>query len=86
MEYGTHSMRRTKATLIYHRRKNLRAAKLLLGHSKLESTVRYLGSKSTMPSRSLNRRRFDVAIDGYPGNCGRVDVLSGCNVALSLLP
>lgn len=43
MEYGTDSMRRTKATLIYHRRKNLRAAKLLLGHSKLESTVRYLG-------------------------------------------
>lgn len=42
-EYGTHSMRRTKATLIYHRTKNLRAVQLLLGHSKLESTVRYLG-------------------------------------------
>lgn len=42
-EYGTHSMRRTKATLIYRRTKNLRAAQLLLGHSKLESTVRYLG-------------------------------------------
>lgn len=41
--YGTHSMRRTKATLIYQRTKNLRAVQLLLGHSKLESTVRYLG-------------------------------------------
>lgn len=42
-EYGTYSMRRTKATLIYRRTKNLRAVQLLLGHSKLESTVRYLG-------------------------------------------
>ena len=42
-DYGTHSMRRTKATLVYRRTKNLRAVQLLLGHSKLESTVRYLG-------------------------------------------
>ena len=42
-DYGTHSMRRTKATPIYRRTKNLRAVQLLLGHSKLESTVRYLG-------------------------------------------
>jgi integrase len=41
--YGTHSIRRTKATLIYRRTKNLRAVQLLLGHTKLESTVRYLG-------------------------------------------
>ena len=41
--YGTHSLRRTKATLIYRRTKNLRAVQILLGHSKLESTVRYLG-------------------------------------------
>ena len=41
--YGTHSLRRTKATLIYKRTKNLRAVQLLLGHTKLESTVRYLG-------------------------------------------
>ena len=41
--YGTHTMRRTKATLIYRRTKNLRAVQLLLGHSKLESAVRYLG-------------------------------------------
>jgi integrase len=41
--YGTHSMRRTKATLIYRRTKNLRAVQLVLGHTKLESTVRYLG-------------------------------------------
>ncbi len=41
--YGTHTMRRTKATLIYKRTKNLRAVQLLPGHTKLESTVRYLG-------------------------------------------
>jgi integrase len=41
--YGTHTIRRTKATLIYRRTKNLRAVQLLLGHTKLESTVRYLG-------------------------------------------
>jgi integrase len=41
--YGTHSIRRTKATLIYRRTKDLRAVQLLLGHTKLESTVRYLG-------------------------------------------
>ena len=41
--YGTHSLRRTKATLIYRRTNNLRAVQLLLGHTKLESTVRYLG-------------------------------------------
>jgi len=41
--YGTHTMRRTKATLIYKRTKNLRAVQILFGHTKLESTVRYLG-------------------------------------------
>jgi integrase len=41
--YGTHSLRRTKATLIYRRTGNLRAVRLLLGHTKIESTVRYLG-------------------------------------------
>jgi hypothetical protein len=42
--YGTHTMRRTKAALIYRRTKNLRVVQLrLLRHSKLESTVRYLG-------------------------------------------
>jgi len=41
--YGTHSMRLTKAALIYRQTKNLRAVQLLLGHTKLESTVRYLG-------------------------------------------
>lgn len=35
-----------------------------------------------MPSRYLNRRRFEVAADGHTGNCGRVAVFNGCNVAL----
>jgi integrase len=41
--FGTHSLRRTKVTLIYRRTGNLRAVQLLLGHTKIESTVRYLG-------------------------------------------
>ncbi len=41
--FGTHSLRRTKATLIYRRTGNLPAVQLLLGHKKIESTVRYLG-------------------------------------------
>lgn len=43
MEYGTHSLRRTKASLLYKKTKNLRAIQLLLGHKSLESTVKYLG-------------------------------------------
>ncbi|EKO3828494.1 tyrosine-type recombinase/integrase [Vibrio harveyi] len=42
-QYGTHSMRRTKATLIYARTKNIRAVQLLLGNVKLDNTIRYLG-------------------------------------------
>ena len=42
-KFGTHSLRRTKGVLIYRRTGNLRAVQLLLGHSKIESTVRYLG-------------------------------------------
>jgi site-specific recombinase XerD len=41
--YGTHSMRRTKVAQIYRKTGNLRAVQLLLGHTKLETTVRYLG-------------------------------------------
>ena len=41
--YGTHSIRRSKASMIYKKTKNLRAVQILLGHTKLESTVRYLG-------------------------------------------
>ncbi|QDE32010.1 tyrosine-type recombinase/integrase [Shewanella polaris] len=41
--YGTHSMRRTKATLVYAKTKNIRAVQLLLGHTKVDNTIRYLG-------------------------------------------
>ena len=41
--YGTHSLRRTKAAEIYRKAGNLRAVQLLLGHTKVDSTVRYLG-------------------------------------------
>ena len=42
-DYGTHSLRRTKASIIYRATGNLRAVQILLGHTKIESTVRYLG-------------------------------------------
>jgi len=42
-EYGSHSLRRTKVSMLYRKTGNLRACQLLLGHTKLESTVRYLG-------------------------------------------
>ena len=42
-DYGTHSLRRTKAAIIYKRTGNLRAVQILLGHTKIETTVRYLG-------------------------------------------
>jgi site-specific recombinase XerC len=42
-DYGTHSLRRTKASIIYKATGNLRAVQILLGHTKIESTVRYLG-------------------------------------------
>ena len=42
-DYGTHSLRRTKAALIYKQTGNLRTVQILLGHTKIESTVRYLG-------------------------------------------
>jgi site-specific recombinase XerC len=73
--YGTHSMRRTKVTQIYRKTGNLRAVQLLLGHTKLESTVRYLGievddalhiaeqiepSNPTYPRWSLARQKPDV--------------------------
>lgn len=61
-DYGTHSFRRTKASLIYRRTKNLRAVQLLLGHTKLESTVRYYGKSSVMLKnvpKCLIAGRFD---------------------------
>jgi site-specific recombinase XerC len=42
-DYGTHSLRRTKASIIYKQTGNLRAVQILLGHTKIESTIRYLG-------------------------------------------
>ena len=42
-DYGTHSLRRTKAAMIYKATGNLRAIQILLGHTKIENTVRYLG-------------------------------------------
>ena len=79
LEYGTHSMRRTKATLIYRRTKNLRAVRLLLGHSEVESTVRHLGIEvddalgSRSRPRSEPRRAARQGTAGWPhlGNARR---------------
>jgi integrase len=57
--YGTHTLRRTKASLIYRRTKNLRAVQLLLGHTKLESTFAIWELRSTMLLRWPNRRKSD---------------------------
>jgi integrase len=59
--YSTHSMRRTKPYLIYKKTKNLRVIQLLLGHKKLESTVRILALKSMMPWRYLNRLKSNMS-------------------------
>lgn len=58
-DYGTHSIRRTNATLIYRRTNNLRAMQLLLGHSKGHSKCATSASRSTMIWRSLNRPKSD---------------------------
>ena len=57
--YGTHSMRHTKAAQTYRKTSNLRAVQLLLGHTKLESTVRYLGIEV---DDALNISRADRAL------------------------
>ncbi len=54
--FGTHSLRRTKATLIYRRTGNLRAVQLLLGHTKIESPVRYLGIAAPAGDRARRAR------------------------------
>jgi integrase len=54
-EYGTHSLRRTKASLIYKATDNLRAIQILLGHSNIENAVRYLGV-DTVDAISLAER------------------------------
>ena len=58
--YSTHSMRRTKPYLIYKKTKNLRVIQLLLGHKKLESTVRYLGIEVDERWRSLSRLKYEA--------------------------
>jgi integrase len=65
--FGTHSLRRTKTTLIYRRAGNLRAVQLLLGHTKIESTFVTWASKLTMRLPYQNRLTSD--------ELGRADML-----------
>ncbi|CAB3770245.1 Tyrosine recombinase XerC [Paraburkholderia humisilvae] len=62
--YGTHTMRRTKASLIYRRTKNLRSVQLLLGHTKLERPSGTSASRSTTRSRWLSRPRSERQMAG----------------------
>nr|WP_080655913.1 tyrosine-type recombinase/integrase [Rhizobium etli] len=65
--YGTHSMRRTKAALIYKKTGNLRAVQILLGHTKLESTVRYLGieiNDALRIAEQIEPSRHLLSLDG----------------------
>src|SRR3984893_1289776 len=69
--YGTHSMRRTKPAQIYKKTGNLRAVQLLLGHTKLESTVRYLGIEVRTRSASQSRRSCEpIRSCGLAGPAG----------------
>ena len=66
-EYGTHSLRRTKASIIYKATGNLRAVQILLGHTKIENTVRYLGVDVEARSPSLRELRCDRGgLSGVP--------------------
>lgn len=69
-EYSTHSVRRTKAALIYHRNKNLMLAQLLLGHSKLESTVRCPGTEVEDALEISEQTEIRVLNDGSPAQTG----------------
>ena len=60
LKFATHSMRRTKVTLIYRRTGNLRAAQLLLGRTRIESTVRHLGVEVHTRLKSPKRSMSDV--------------------------
>ena len=64
--FGTHSLRRTKAPLIYRRTCNLRSVQLLLGHTKIESTVRYLGIEVDDALEMRNKLMSEI-----PGQSGR---------------
>lgn len=58
-DYGTHSLRRTKAAIIYKATGNLRAIQILLGHTKIENTVRYLGVDIEDALELAERPRFE---------------------------
>jgi integrase len=74
--YGTHTMRRTKATLIYRRTKNLPAVQLLLGHTKLESTVRYLGIEVDDPLKIAEQTEVYHLFGKRPKAAGRLPAKS----------
>jgi integrase len=63
-DYGTHSLRRSKATLIYRQTKNLRAVQLLLGHTKLESTLRCLCVFRAKADTDSTARRTRIPAEG----------------------
>ena len=69
-DYGTHSLRRTKASIIYKATGNLRAVQILLGHTKIENTVRYLGVGCRRRTYSCRRHRSVNVRAGFSGTVG----------------
>ena len=65
-DYGTHSLRRTKASIIYKQTGNLRAVPILLGHTTIESTVRYLGVDVEDALALAKARRYNVSVPRRP--------------------
>src|SRR5262249_36179637 len=83
--YGTHSLRRTKPAQIYKKTGNLRAVQLLLGHTKLESTVRYLGIEVDDALSISSRSNFSRHICGPAKSQGRSPSALIAAVTLSLI-
>jgi integrase len=81
-KFGTHSLRRTKAVLIYRRPGNLRAVQLLLGHSKIESTVRYL-HRGRRRDRDSGENRYLIthAVTPIPDMVGGAPGAADCSGA-----
>jgi hypothetical protein len=77
-EYGTHSLRRTKASMIYKATGNIRAIQILLGHSKIENTVRYLGVD--IPTRY--ERFYGITIVSYMVGLSVLSVAIAIGIAI----
>src|SRR5437773_12380038 len=84
-KFGTHSLRRTKAVLIYRRTGNLRAVQLLLGHTKIESTVRYLGIEADDALAIAEQNDAEVPGQSRPAHAVQIGLHNEARPAASWL-